>query len=191
VRSKQEEHPLALLSLQFPIGCTVVPDGLSVQELNGKEGVVKQYSRERVGVHFPERAVTALKPQRLKLLHEAPEFEQPPAKRQDKQQKEARWKDLERQEALQICRRFVECLHQDQYPEMGTSAVALVLAVWQGLVKHKDFTAENIAEEMVKGSLQTRFEELTRELAASRTPNSTYASDLAAANFAATEWDAL
>mmetsp|Transcript_93560 Transcript_93560/g.166451 ORF Transcript_93560/g.166451 Transcript_93560/m.166451 type:complete len:342 (-) Transcript_93560:230-1255(-) len=205
VRSKPEEHPLAFLSMQFPLGCTVIAEGLSVQELNGKEGTVKQYSRERVGVQFRDRPVTALKPERLKLLCEAPEPE-PPAKRQDvrneKQRKEARWQDLERQEALQICRRFVQCLNEDQYPEMGDLHLfgigndyqqrnMEVLAVWQGLVKHKDFTAENIAEEMVKGCLQRRFEELTEQLAESRTPNSTYAKDLLAANFAATEWDEL
>eukprot|EP00440_Ansanella_granifera_P076401 gb/GFBE01082908.1/.p1 GENE.gb/GFBE01082908.1/~~gb/GFBE01082908.1/.p1 ORF type:complete len:343 (+),score=83.92 gb/GFBE01082908.1/:1-1029(+) len=206
VRAEVEEHPLAFLSLQFPMGSTVVPEGLSVEELNGVEGTVAQYSRDRVGVQFPGRAVTALRPQKLRLLKEAPEVEEPAAKRLDagdkKKQQEARKQEIERQEALQISKRFVNCLHEDTFPEMGDlhlfgvgceyrARATEVLAVWQGLVKHMNFTEEEIAEALIQGNMKERFMQLTEKLAESRTPNSTYAKDLIAANFSATEWDEL
>eukprot|EP00931_Biecheleriopsis_adriatica_P059689 TRINITY_DN35763_c0_g1_i1.p1 TRINITY_DN35763_c0_g1~~TRINITY_DN35763_c0_g1_i1.p1 ORF type:complete len:351 (-),score=91.45 TRINITY_DN35763_c0_g1_i1:21-1052(-) len=206
VRTQHEEHPLAFLSLQFPLGSTVVPEGLSTEELNGQEGTVAQYSRDRVGVQFPERSVTALRPQRLRLVREAPTPEEPAAKRQDvgdeKSRKEARKKDIEQQEALQISKRFVSCLHEDTFPEMGDlhlfgvgcdykARATEVLAVWQGLVKHLNFEAEEMAEALVQGNMKERFMELTEKLADSRTPNSTYAKALIDANFAATEWDDL
>ena len=55
IRAHQEEWPLAFLSLQFPAGSAVVPQGLAgAQELNGKEGEVVQFARDRVGVQFAE-----------------------------------------------------------------------------------------------------------------------------------------
>merc|ERR1711879_724287 len=71
-----EDHPIAFLHLQFPQGSTVVAEGLSVAELNGKEGTVVQYGRNRVGIRFealPERGVVAIKPDRLKVLREPSE----------------------------------------------------------------------------------------------------------------------
>lgn len=204
VRESREEQPLGFLSLQFPCGCTVVPEGLSTEELNGKEGEVVQFSRDRVGVRFPDRAVTALRPQQLRLLREAPACEEPASKRQAKSEpeKQARQRHLEQQEALQISRRFVECLYEDTFPEMGdlhlfgvgcaySQRATEVLAVWQGLVKHQDFTADQVAEALTKGNLRERFMELTHQLADSKTPNSTYAKKLIEAKFAATEWDEL
>lgn len=204
VRENLEEQPLGFLSLQFPCGSTVVPEGLSTQELNGKEGEVVRFNRDRVGVQFPDRAVTALRPQHLRLVQEAPVCEGRGTKRQaaSEEEKCARQRELEQQEALQISRRFVDCLHQDTFPEMGdlhlfgvgcsySQRATEVLAVWQGLVKHQEFSAEEIAEALVKGNLEERFKELTHQLADSKTPNSTYAKNLIGANFAATEWDEL
>eukprot|EP00930_Biecheleria_cincta_P002109 TRINITY_DN103154_c0_g1_i1.p1 TRINITY_DN103154_c0_g1~~TRINITY_DN103154_c0_g1_i1.p1 ORF type:complete len:358 (+),score=76.31 TRINITY_DN103154_c0_g1_i1:52-1074(+) len=204
VRENREEHPLGFLSLQFPCGSTVVAEGLNAEELNGKEGEVVRFSRDRVGVQFPDRAVTALRPQNLRLLREAPACVERGTKRQamTEPEKQARQRELERQEALQISRRFVECLHEDTFPEMGdlhlfgvgcsyAQRSTEVLAVWQGLVKHQEFTAEEIAEALVKGNLQERFIQLTHQLADSKTPNSTYAKNLIDAKFAATEWDDL
>ncbi|CAE8645414.1 unnamed protein product [Polarella glacialis] len=213
VRAERENHPLAFLSLQFPLGSLVSPQKLSAEELNGSQGEVAQYSRDRVGVKFPERAVIALRPDCLTLLREPSgpsEAElaasEPAAKRQDTGEagakKEARKVEIERQEALTISRRFVECMYEDTFPEMGDlhlfgvgceyrARATEVLAVWQGLVKNMNFTAEELAEGLLQGNLRERFEELTRKLADTRFPNASYAKDLIAANFAATEWDTL
>jgi len=205
VRGQQQEaRPSAFLSLRFPVGAGVVAEGLtSAQELNGKEGKVAQYSRERVGVRYPDRGVIALRPERLTLVSEPPPAEEPDSKRQDTgEAKQQRQKELEKQEAMAICTRFVECLHQDTFPEMGDlhlfgvgcdymSRAQEVLAVWQGAAKHGDLTAEQLAEALQDGSMKEFFEKTCRSLAASRTPNSTYANELIKNNFAALEWDTL
>lgn len=206
IREQQREScPTAFLCELFPVGSTVVADGLSVQELNGKQGKVAQFSRDRVGVQYPDRAVTALKPERLTLVAEPPPpLEEPPeAKRQDTgSAKLARQKYVERQEAMSISTRFVECLHQDTFPEMGDlhlfgvgcdyqSRAQEVLAVWQGATKHGDLTAEQLADALEKGKMKEFFEETCRSLAAGRTPNSTYANQLLENNFSALEWDTL
>jgi len=173
-----------------------------VPELNGLEGRVVRHVRDRVGVQFPAREKTiAIRPEKLRLVSDVPL--EPAAKRHmGQRQTQERKKELERQEALQISKRFVECLHEDTFPEMGDlhlfgvgcdyrARATEVLAVWQGLVKHMNFTAEEMAEALLQGSMKQRFMELTRDLAASRTPNSTYAKNLIDANFAATEWDEL
>jgi len=67
LRDHRDSHPSALLPLQFPLGSVVVPSGLSSAELNGQEGEVAQFSRDRVGVRFPDRGVVALRPERLGL----------------------------------------------------------------------------------------------------------------------------
>ena len=202
VRENIEDYPLAFLSLQFPRDSVVEASGLSKEELNGLQGKVCRYSRDRVGVQFPDRDVTAIRPQKLRLIHDAP-LDEPSSKRHmgvhsTKERKE----ELERQEALQICKRFTECLHEDTFPEMGDlhlfglggdyrERATEVLAVWQGLAKHMNFTAEIVAEALLQGNMKDRFVEWTKELASSSTPNSTYAKKLMEANFAATEWDEL
>eukprot|EP00435_Cladocopium_sp_Y103_P023282 s482_g5.t1 len=201
---EQEDFPLAFLSLQFPKHSLVEAQGLTNRpELNGQQGTVTQYSRDRVGIQWSnsEAPVMALRPERLRLLQEPKE--EPQAKRhQGTKQTEERRRDLERQEALQISKRFHECLFEDTFPEMGDlhlfgvgcdykARATEVLAVWQGLVKHMDFGADQIAEALIEGNMQERFKEWTHKLAESRTPNSTYAKDLISANFAATEWDEL
>jgi len=200
---QQESRPTAFLSVRFPVGGTVVAQGLSAQELNGQEGKVAQYSRDRVGVRFPDRDVIALKPERLSLVSEPPPPQEPESKRQDTgSSKLERQKELERQEAMAICDRFVECLHQDTFPEIGelhlfgvgcdyTTRAQEVLAVWQGAAKHCDLTAEDLAEALQKGSMKEFFEKTCRSLADSRTPNSPYANELIKNNFAALEWDTL
>jgi hypothetical protein len=37
--------------------------------------------------------------------------------------------------------------------------------VWQGLVKHLDFGAEQIAEALIEGNMQERFKDRKRDLA--------------------------
>lgn len=147
----------------------VVAEGLTARpDLNGQHGTVSQYSRDRVGIQFPGEKVTALRPERLRLLQEAPE---PQAKRhQGVKQTEERKKELERQEALQISKRFHECLFEDTFPEMGDlhlfglggeykARATEVLAVWQGLAKHMDFQAEQIADALIQGNMQERFKD--------------------------------
>ncbi|CAJ1350573.1 unnamed protein product [Effrenium voratum] len=196
-----QEHPLAFLSLQFPLRSTVLADGLEASDLNGQQGEVVDFTRDRVGVEFPDAKRCALRPCKLKLQREPPSEREPKAKR-PALDKEERKKELERQEALQIAKRFHECLFEDTFPEMGDlhlfgvgcdykARATEVLAVWQGLVKHMDFTAEQIAEALIQGNMKERFTEWTQKLAESRTPNSTYATNLIAAHFAATEWDEL
>lgn len=168
VRENVEEFPLGFLSLQFPKDSVVVAEGLKAEELNGQQGTVSQYSRDRVGIQFPGKNVTAIRPERLRLLQEAPE---PAAKRHmGVKQTEERQRDLERQEALQISKRFHECLFEDTFPEMGDlhlfglgcdykARATEVLAVWQGLAKHMDFKAEQIADALIKGNMKERFKD--------------------------------
>ena len=168
VREHVEEFPLGFLSLQFPKDSVVVAEGLKAEELNGQQGTVSQYSRDRVGIQFPGKNVTAIRPERLRLLQEAPE---PAAKRHmGVKQTEERRRDLERQEALQISKRFHECLFEDTFPEMGDlhlfglgcdykARATEVLAVWQGLAKHMDFKAEQIADALIKGNMKERFKD--------------------------------
>jgi len=203
VRDRSESHPTACLSYRFPVGSIVVAEGLSVEELNGKEGEVLQFGRDRVGVKFPDRAVTALKPERLKLVREAPVVEEPAAKRQDSgETKEARKEHLAREDAKKIAERFCECMGQDTFPEMddlhlfglGTTYKARaqeVLAVWQGCVKRELCTEEMITDALMKGRTKDLFMQLCFELSITRAPNSPYAKNLISANFAALEWDTL
>jgi hypothetical protein len=206
VQGQLEMHPTAFLPLQFPAGSSVVATGLSIAELNGVEGEVIRYTRERIGVRFPNRDVTALKPERLSLVRKAPTLPNPKPKRLDtgdaEKRREARTKELEHQESVQIARRFCECLHEDTFPEMGDlhlfgvgceykSRAQDALAVWQGAVKTGELTEETIAEALVNGTIKELFYETCRKLAKSRSPNSTYAMDLIKNNFAALEWDAL
>jgi len=203
VRNERELRPTAFLSLQFPLGSIVVAEGLSAAELNGKEAEVTQFSRDRVGVTYPDRGVVALKPERLRLLSEPQALEEPAAKKQDTgEEKLRRQKEVERQEALAIARRFVECLFEDTFPEMGdlhlfgvgTSYHARaqeVLAVWQGAAKHMDLKVEDLADALERGSMPQFFEETCKKLADSKTPNSPYAVQLIRNNYAAVEWDTL
>mmetsp|Transcript_32632 Transcript_32632/g.91654 ORF Transcript_32632/g.91654 Transcript_32632/m.91654 type:complete len:343 (-) Transcript_32632:141-1169(-) len=206
VRAKSEIWPTGFLSLQFPVGSTVVPSGLAAAELNGKEGAVVQYSRDRVGVRFQDRDVTALKPERLAVVREAAD---PPAAKHQRvddaearQQRRARAADIQRQESVAIARRFIECLYEDTFPEMGdlhlfgiggeyTARAQEVLAVWQGAVKNGDVTEDSLAEALLKDAVKPFFEETCRKLAETRQPNASYAMMLIKANFAALEWEAL
>lgn len=204
LRSCRDSWPAACLSVQFPRGSIVVANGLSVEELNGKEGIVVQYSRERVGVKYPDRDPTALKPERLTLVRE--ESIEPAAKRLDvgrsKEAQEKRQADVARKETLQIARRFVESLHQDTFPEMDDlhlfgigcnyrARAQEALGVWQGAVKSGDITEAMLAEALAEGSVKELFMKTCRELANSRTPNAPYAKTLVENNFAALEWDEL
>jgi len=206
VRGQLGMHPTAFLPLQFPVGSTVTATGLSIPELNGVEGEVIRYTRERIGVRFPNRDVTALKPERLSLIREAPALPSPEPKRLDtgdaENKRDARAKELHRQESVQIARRFCECLHEDTFPEMGDlhlfgigceykSRAQDALAVWQGSVKSGELTEETIAEALVNETIKELFYETCRKLAKSRAPNATYAIALIELNFAALEWDAL
>jgi len=198
-----DAYPTAFLSVRFPLACTVVAEGLSIAELNGKEGEVVRYSRDRVGVQFPERAVTALKPERLRIVREAPPPKEPATKRQDTgEEKASRQRHLEKLEAQTIAKRFVDCLHEDTFPEMGDlhlfgvgceyhARAQDVLAVWQGSVKHMDLSKEELAEALEAGTMPEFFEKTCEKLAASRTPNSTYANELIKNKYAALEWDPL
>lgn len=206
VRTHRDSHPAAFLPLQFPLGSTVVPSGLSAAELNDREGEVAQYGRDRVGVRFAERGMVALRPERLRLVREPPQLVEPVAKRQDtgdaKQKRDNRAKELQQQEALQIAQRFCECLIEDTFPEMGDehlfglgcnyrSRAQEVLAVWQGAVKDETLTPQALAQALVDGSMKELFEKTCRNLASSRNPNATYAMELIKNKFAALEWDTL
>lgn len=198
LREHVEDFPRAFLSLRYPKGSLVVAEGLQNAELNGQKGTVSQYSRDRVGVSFGSKLV-ALRPDRLRILEEV----EPARKRHmGVKQTEERRRELERQEALAISKRFHECMFEDTFPEMGDlhlfglggeykARATDVLAVWQGLVKNMHWDAEKIAAALMAGNMKERFEGWTKELAESRTPNSTYAKNLIEARFAATEWDEL
>lgn len=202
VMGQRDVRPSAFLSLQFPVGCTVVAEGLTTAELNGKEGEVVQYSRDRVGIQFPERAVTALKPERLRLVREAPQVEQATKRQDTGEEKVARKRHVEKMEARVIAKRFVECLNEDTFPEFGDihlfgvgsdyhARSQDVLAVWQGAVKHMGMGFEVIADALEAGTMKEFFEKTCEELAATRTPNSTYANVLIKNKYAAMEWDTL
>jgi len=60
------------LSLRFPLGCVVEASGLSKAELNGVEGTVVQYARDRVGVKY-STGTCAVRPERLTVLRAAQE----------------------------------------------------------------------------------------------------------------------
>jgi len=204
LRSNSDASSTAMLSLRYPVGSTVVASGLSATELNGKEGQVLQYSRDRVGVQFAERPVIALKPERLELLRE-PALE-PATKRQDtgqdKESKSQREAEVAKKEALLIATRFIECLHQDTFPEMGEfhlfgiggeyrARAQEALAVWQAAAKNDDINAEQLAEALLAGTQRELFMELCQQISKSRLPNATYAKSLVEANFAALEFDTL
>ena len=198
LRERFEDFPRAFLSLRYPKGSLVMAENLQNVELNGQKGTVAQYSRDRVGVVFGSKLV-ALRPERLRILEEV----EPARKRHvGAKQTEERRRELERQEAMAIAKRFHECMFEDTFPEMGElhlfglggeykARATDVLAVWQGLVKNLHFEASRIAEALIAGNMKERFEGWTRELAESKTPNSTYAKNLIEARFAATEWDEL
>ena len=203
VKQNREASPTAFLPVVFPLRSTVVPSGLSIEALNGVEGEVVQFSRDRVGVRFPDRAEpVALKPERLTVVREAPAVEPEPKRQDSDAEKEARAKLLAEKDTLEIAKRFIDCLQKDEFPEMGDlhlfgvgceykSRATQVLAVWQGTVKNGDLEAEELAQALIAGNVRTMFEKLAHKLADSMTPNSTYAKQLIAANFAATEWDEL
>lgn len=208
VRAHRDSQAVAFLPLQFPVGSIVIPEGLKVAELNGVEGEVVRYTRDRVGVRFPDREVMALKPERLKLVRDVP-LADPAAKRLDtgdakevQKKREMRAKEVAQQEARAIAQRFCEFLYQDTFPEMGDlhlfgvgcdykSRAQEVLAVWQGAVKSGDLTEERLAEALHDGSMKDLFMETCKKLAKSRNPNQTYAMELIKNNFAALEWDTL
>lgn len=205
IQSQREECPTGFLSVQFPLCSIVVPNGLGVAELNGLEGEVAQYSRDRVGVLFESRGVVALRPERLAVVR-GPPAQEPESKRLDtgdsKAIKSAREADLQRQEMQQISRRFIECLYQDTFPEMGDlhlfglggdypARMTEVLAVWQGAVKCGDVSEEDMVAALLSEKQQEYFEGIARKLAAKRLPNSSYAQKLIDAKFAATEWDTI
>jgi len=211
VQARASEAPTAFLPVRFPLGSTVVAQGLAgAAELNGQEGEVAQYSRNRLGVRYPDRDVVALRPERLTLLREpANAVKEAAAKQQDSgdeevatKRRETRQAELQQKESLQICRRFVECLHGDTFPEMPElhlfglggdyqARAQEALAVWQQAVKDGDLTAESIAAALSEGRVKTLFEETARKIAKSRVPNATYAKMLIDANFAALEFDDL
>ena len=203
VQRNRENFLAAFLSLTFPLRSTVVPSGLSIEALNGIEGEVVQFSRDRVGVRFPDRAEpVALKPKRLTVLREAPAFEHAPKRQDSGVEKEARAKHLAEKDAMEIAKRFVDCLQNDEFPELGDlhlfgvgcenkARATEVLAVWQGTVKSGDLKADVLAQALTAGNVRAMFEKLAHKLAASKTPIATYAKQLIKANFAATEWDDL
>lgn len=207
---RRSDRPTALLSLRFPIGSTVVPSGLSLQELNGKEGEVVRFSRERVGVQFPDREVLALKPERLALVRvvEQPvDAEMPPAglvedEQAAKRRRAAEAAALREKEARQIVRRFLECLDQDTFPEMGElhlfglggeykARATDALAVWQGAAKSGHVTEDALTEALVQDRVREYFVGVTRTLADSRDKNCLYAKTVLERNFAALEFESL
>lgn len=205
VRQNTRNESPAMLSLRFPAGSVVAPKGLSVADLNGRRGVVAQFSRDRVGVRFeelPERGVTALRPERLELISEPEAPEQPPAKRLDVGEREARAMHLQKTEAVTIVRRFVDCLMQDTFPEFGDIHLFGVgadyqvraqeaLAVWQGAFKTDAMTEEELSDALVAGNVRQLFEDTARKIAKSRSPNATYAAEIVKNKFAAMEWDTM
>jgi len=204
----RSDQPYALLSFRFPIGSIVSPQGLSLEELNGKEGVVAQFGRDRVGIKFLDRPVTALKPERLILIKEAA-LPTEGAKREAtvdteeaKRRRQERAAELQHREARQIVRRFVECLYEDTFPEMGDlhlfgvggeyrARATEVLAVWQGAVKSGDICEDAMVGALLAGNMKDIFVEITEKLAKTTTPNSTYANELISNKFAGMEFDCI
>lgn len=207
VRQERESWPTAFLSLQFPLGSTVVSQGLASAELNGLEGSVLRYSRDRVGVQLLGREPVALKPERLTVVREP---EPPPAKaepapeppEQQQQRRRKRGAELRHAECRQIVRRFIECLHEDTFPEMGDLHLFGIggdyrpraqdaLAVWQGAVKNGDVTEDSLTDALDRDEVKPYFEETCRKLATARVPNATYAQELIRCKFAALEFDTM
>jgi len=200
-------RPATFLVVQFPIGSTVVAEGLSTAALNGVEGIVERYSRDRVGVKFPDRdEPLALRPERLRLVRE-PALAEHPTKKQNtgpsKEERQIRQKALERQEAQAISKRFVDCLVEDTFPEqaevhlfgLGSSDYQFrnneVLGVWQGAVKGDLLQEGDFAEALEEGTMPELFKETCYKLAASKNRNQPYAQTLIDNKFAAVEWDTL
>merc|ERR1712113_550102 len=113
-----------------------------------------------------------------------------------------REQEVARQDAIAIARRFMECMHQDTFPEMGDlhlfgiggeyqARSQEVLAVWQGAVKNEDISEGQLADALQQGRMKEFLKETCHALAKSKTPNSTYAKLLIQANFAGVEWDDL
>lgn len=206
VMQHKESRVSAFLCIQFPVRSIVVAEGLSISELNDQEGEVVRYSRDRVGVKFPGRDVIALRPERLKLIREPPVSELS-AKTQhtgtSNEEKQGRQRELARQEAFAISKRFVECMGEDVFPEIGDLHLfglgnpdyklrnSHVLGVWQGAVKHMGVEAVQFADALEKGRMPEFFEETCRKLAEKKGPNQQYAKILIDNKFAAVEWESL
>lgn len=194
-------HPDACLDVRFPLSSTVMAQGLQKDELNNKEGIVVKYSRNRIGVSFDGCDPVALKQDKLQLVREHTVCKPQPNTRTP-EAKKARLHELDVQETRAICTRFVDCMHQDTFPEKGeihlfgvgcdyTARAQDVLAVWQGSVKHQDLTAEELSEHLLNGTMPDFFQEVCKRLADSSTPNSTYARNLIENKFASVEWDSM
>jgi len=203
VCSERELHPNAFLAIQFPLGSFVIPKNLNAADLNGQEGEVVQFSRERVGVMFADNRVLALRPEKLEIIRGPPCSTDVVHKHLSTDgARQHRAEQIQRKEALVISQRFVECLHQDTFPEMDDlhlfgiggdyrARAQEVLAVWQGAVKNGDITENMLANALLDGSIKELFNTICHNLAKSQVPNATYAQALIKANFASVEWDSL
>jgi len=144
-----------------------------------------------------------LRPEKLEVIREpAHTADIVPQNNSTDGARQHRTEQIQRTEALVISQRFVECLHQDTFPEMDDlhlfgiggdyrARAQEVLAVWQGAVKSGNITEKMLANALLDGSIKELFNTTCHNLAKSQTPNATYAQALIKANFASVEWDSL
>mmetsp|Transcript_10156 Transcript_10156/g.22877 ORF Transcript_10156/g.22877 Transcript_10156/m.22877 type:complete len:346 (-) Transcript_10156:152-1189(-) len=201
-------EPTTLLSVQYPLGSLVELDGLAAAELNGMQGEVAQYSRDRVGVQVPGRYVMAIKPQRLRLIREGtdePSAKQrrPEATAEAAEAKKARQTELQNKEAMQIAERFASCLHEDVFPELDDQPLfglggeyrqraQDVLAVWQGAVKTGELTEADLGKALAEDRIKELFEATCRRMASEqKNKMATYAKSLVETRFVGIEFESL
>ena len=199
------ENAIAFLSIQYPVGSIVKLEGLSATELNGVEGTVVQYSRNRVGVEVPGRTgPVALQPERLVMVREALlmnagsslAHEHNPV---SQEQRHARAGELLVQDCRQVAKRFIECIMEDTFPEEGdlmwfgvgkeNRQQCTVLGAWQHLVKNGKVTEDILAASLEQGTTQELFERQCRDVAEQRCDMSNYAKTLVETKFRSVEWE--
>jgi len=194
------------ISLHFPIGCTVTPHGLSKAELNGTEGQVVQYSRDRVGVSFSAGEPIALKPERLKLVHEAPLPEQvadaaPEAP--NGEVKAAREERVRKQQALDLAKKLRDNVFEDILPADGAEALLFglgsdsyrkqaVFGAWQHLFKQDLLSEDTLACWLVSNTVQKCFEDQCRRVSGDKSKGqNAYINQLVEAKFHGIDWESM
>lgn len=160
----------AFLPLLFPIGISVRLNGLEKKELNGVEGHVVQYSRDRVGVKHPSGTL-ALKPERLEILDVPPIALKPVPESRDEREARSR-----RSRATQLADGFFHSIRSTCIPWEGEAEVFgmgpetrankyTILNAWCALIKHKFVTKDAMVYALSRDEVRQFFEAACRKLA--------------------------
>lgn len=172
--------PAAFLSIKYPVGSIVIAGGLGRADLNGKQGRVIRYTRDRVGVEFPCGGV-ALKPENLTLpTHAGVELAQvQAASAKDRQERgNSRREQVKEQQARQLVKSFIEAVLNDVPPlnaerELwGFAHVGedkglndTVLGAWTGLIRYGLLGEDALVVALVANNVRTVYEEACRAVA--------------------------